>query len=178
MAWLEAASVHAFERLARDLVAHRAPSALVRRAKLAAREEARHARMMRRLARANGATPARVRAKRWKPRTLEAVATENAIEGCVGETFGALVAMSDATRAADAHLREAMCVIAPDELGHAALAWSISQWASTRLDSATNARVRAARDRAVEELRRTSLGRMLATHIVRASSHVVMSVTT
>src|SRR5260221_4003130 len=42
-AWLEAASIHAFRRLARELHAHGAPRALVEAARTCARDEIRHA---------------------------------------------------------------------------------------------------------------------------------------
>src|SRR5580700_10937595 len=45
-AYLEAESVHAFRRLARELAAHAAPARLVARAERAAQEEVRHARAM------------------------------------------------------------------------------------------------------------------------------------
>src|SRR5258708_7229206 len=47
MAWMEAASVHAFVRLACELEHHGAPRWLVRGAKTAARDEPRHCRPMR-----------------------------------------------------------------------------------------------------------------------------------
>src|SRR5260221_408672 len=49
-AWLEAASIGAFRRLARELRAHGAPAHLIASANVCARDEIRHARMMARLA--------------------------------------------------------------------------------------------------------------------------------
>src|SRR5258708_38720960 len=60
-AWMEAASVRAFQRLARELAAHGAPLELVREARRAARDEARHARVMTTLARRHGERVPRVR---------------------------------------------------------------------------------------------------------------------
>jgi hypothetical protein len=63
-AQMEAASVPAFEILARELAAHDAPSSLIARALESADDERRHARIMTSLARAHGATPGPVRASR------------------------------------------------------------------------------------------------------------------
>src|SRR6185312_12184135 len=73
-AQLEAASVPAFEILARELTAHDAPRELVARALAAADDERRHARIMSSWARAHGATPGPVRVIVREPRELEAIA--------------------------------------------------------------------------------------------------------
>jgi hypothetical protein len=151
-AWLEAASIHAFRRLARELRAHGAPQELVDAARACARDEAKHARTMARLAKRHGATVARVEVEPMATRDLEAIARENAVEGCVGETYGALLAIWQAERARDEGLRDAMQEIAPDELRHASLAWAVAAWASSRLSSDAQARVRSARDAAVRDL--------------------------
>jgi hypothetical protein len=152
-AWLEAASIHAFRRLARELRAHGAPRELVDAARSCARDEARHARTIARLARAHGATIDRVRVEdAGGARSLEAIARENAVEGCVGETYGALLAIWQADHARDADVRDAMREIAPDELRHAALAWSIAAWADTLLGDDARARVRDARDAAARAI--------------------------
>lgn len=69
-------------------------------------------------------------------RPLREVALENAREGCVGESFGALLAAWCAARADDAALRETLSRIARDEAAHAALAWSVDAWVRPRLDAA------------------------------------------
>jgi hypothetical protein len=84
------------------------------------------------------------------------MATENAVEGCVRETFGALVAHHQAAHASDPVIASAMRTIAEDETRHAALAWAIARWADARLDE--RARVRVARRRR-KEVRR--LGRSM-----------------
>jgi hypothetical protein len=131
---LEGLSVPAFQRLARELDAHGAPLALVARARRAARDEVRHRRTMTALARRYGAEPA---LERPEPptgvRSLAEVALENAAEGCVRETFGAVVAAHQAVAAADAAIRAGLRAIARDEAGHAALAWDVHEWASSRL---------------------------------------------
>jgi len=150
MAWLEAASVRAFEQLARELRHHGAPAALVRRAEKAARDEARHARIMARLAKRNGARVPAAPVARPCVRDLESIARENAVEACVGETFGAAQAALWARR--DDALGRAMRSIAPDELEHAALGWDVAAWAEARLSTDARARVHAARAAAAREL--------------------------
>jgi hypothetical protein len=153
LAHLEAASVPAFTRLAGELAVLRAPAPLVQSARRAARDEARHARAMTALARHHGVEPPRVRlvAPR-RPRTRAAVALDNAVEGCVRETFGALLAAWQATHALDARIATAMSRIALDEARHAALAWSIARWLEPRLDARALRRLRAATRRAVARL--------------------------
>ncbi len=152
-AYLEAASVPAFARVARELSVHGAPRRLVRGASRAARDERSHARTMRRLARRHGAAPPRTRVPRSALRSLEALAIDNEAEGCVRETFGALLAAFQARAAGDPAVRDAMASVAPDEARHAALAWSIARWARARLDAPARARVDEARRAAIAELR-------------------------
>lgn len=154
MAHDEAAAVRAFADLAGDLRAHGAPPALLRAAERSARDEARHARLMADEARLCGAPPPSPRIRRRTPRGIEAIARENAVEGCVHETFGALLLAWQATHAPSASLRRTFQRIAADETRHAALAWAVARWLDTRLDPAGRARVATARSRAVERLRR------------------------
>jgi hypothetical protein len=149
---LEAASVHAFERLAGELEEHGAPRRWSMAARRAARDEVRHARATARLARRCGAEPAVVRVPQIGRRSLEAIAVENAVEGCVGETWGAAVALFQAEAAADPAVRRAKRPIAEDEAGHAELAQAIDRWAQTRLDADARARVAEARARAAREI--------------------------
>ena len=136
MADLEAASVSAFVRLREELRAHGAPRALVREAARSARDEVRHARVVSRLARGYGAAPRKSRVgARLDVRALEEVAMENAVEGCVRETYGALLATWQADAAGDRDVARAMRPIAEDETRHAALAWAVGRWAGARLPS-------------------------------------------
>lgn len=151
-AHLEAASVHAFRILRRELLSFGAPKNLLDAAQRAERDEVRHARMTTRIARAHGSTPPKVRVKRSANRSLEAVATENAVEGCVRETFGALVAMWQAERASDAGVADAMKTIAIDETRHAELAWNVAAWADFALDAKARERVNAAKMKAIRDL--------------------------
>ncbi len=145
---LEAASVDAFALLADDLRAHGAPASLVARAQRAEADEVRHARITAKLARRFGALEgewaAPVRRHASEARTLEAIAHENAVEGCVKETFAAVLAMWQAEHARDEAVRAAMSVIAEDEARHAALAWSVLAWARAKLGPSARDRVEAA----------------------------------
>jgi rubrerythrin len=84
--------------------------------------------------------------------TLETFARENAVDGCVRETYGALLATYQARSARDPEVRRAMKQIARDETRHAAIAWAIARWVEPKLDAGTRARVREARRTAVGEL--------------------------
>jgi hypothetical protein len=154
MAYLEAASVQAFIRLARELEAHGAPLALQRAAERAALDEVRHARVTKALAENEGGCVPAVRAARQRHRSLEAIAIDNAVEGCVRETFGAAVAAMQAARAGDAAVRTAMGPIARDEANHASLSWRLAAWLDTKLDVDARGRVENARSRAVDDLAR------------------------
>jgi hypothetical protein len=155
MAHLEDASVAAFLRLADELAGLGAPRALVVAARTAAGDEVRHARITARLARRFGGRVERATVERIDARPLEAVAVENAAEGCVGETWGALVALHQARVARDPAVRAALARIADDEAGHAQLSWRIDAWARSRLDAAARRRVGEARRAAAAELGRT-----------------------
>lgn len=152
VARLEAASVPAFEQLARDLAWHAAPRELVRAALDAREDEVRHAVATRAIALRCGATVEMPEVVIGAPRALVDIALENAVEGCVRETFGALVASLQAGRAGNAAVREALSVIAEDETRHAALSWDIAAWVEPLLSDTERARVDAARLRALGEL--------------------------
>jgi len=167
MAHLEAASVPAFERLADELAAHGAPERLVRAARRSAEEEVRHARAMESLAVRHGAGMPEVKVAAFRERSLEALALENAVEGCVRETFGALLAGWQARCAEEAGIREALARIAPDELRHAELSYAIDAWALGRLSPEARARVEAARHEAWLQLERDSVASTLPEETAR-----------
>jgi hypothetical protein len=151
---LEAASVPAFKLLARELSAHGAPAAIIRAARSAARDEVRHTRATAALARRYRAQPARpTLAPLPRRRSLEAVALENAVEGCVRETYGALAAMWQARTATDPVVAAAMVPIAIDETRHAELAWNVAAWSAPLLDPRARRRIEAARTQAFADLR-------------------------
>lgn len=56
------------------------------------------------------------------------LALENAVEGCVREAYGAVVAAHQGARAADPEVRAAFARIAADEAEHAELSFDIDAW--------------------------------------------------
>ena len=155
-AHLEDAAVSAFAILAAELRAHGAPKSLTRSCLVARADEVRHAREVGDLARAFGVVPPRAEVGPSRVRPLVEIAIENAIEGCVRETFGALVGAWQGEHARDLRVRGTMKRIARDEARHAALGWRIHEWAMTRLDASDKARVREAMSRAIDELEASS----------------------
>jgi hypothetical protein len=134
-AYLEAASVEAFDRFACELIAFGAPFHLIDAAMRARADEAGHHELLVSLGRRFDPTfacPA-PKAGAAKRRSLYAFAFENAVEGCVRETWGALVARYQSERSSDEALREAFARIARDEMRHAELAWATHEWLSTKL---------------------------------------------
>lgn len=136
----EAASVPAFQAIARDLITIGAPRSLVHRARQAARDEVRHARICADMAAANyGTRPSRI--SRTEVRTLRLpmpaapvesraeaivrIARESWRDGCLGEGAAAHAARVARDRATDADTRAAQTVIARDEAAHAELAWDV-----------------------------------------------------
>jgi hypothetical protein len=167
-AHLEAASVHAFVRLADELRAHGAPVGLVQRALRAADDEVRHARVVADLATQRGGVVSAARVTPVTLRSLEQIALENAVEGCVRETYGALVGAYQAERAADGELRQAMREIAADEARHAALSHDVHTWLAGVLSADANQRVRTAARAAASELARACAAEPDATLALRA----------
>ncbi|HYO58729.1 ferritin-like domain-containing protein [Archangium sp.] len=152
-AHLEAASINAFLRLREELALHGADVALQDAALVSALEEVMHTDASTRLARRFGATPRRPEVEALPPRPLFEVTLDNAVEGCVRETFGALVAHHQALHARDAEVRSVMARIAEEETRHAELSWAIDRWAREQLPASERAALRDAQREAVATLR-------------------------
>jgi hypothetical protein len=152
VARLEAASIDAFERLRDELVAHGGPEELVRAADSARQDEVEHTRTMASLASRFGARPAPVSRGTRRPRALADVARENMVEGCIRETFGALVAAWQASHIPDPDIAATLERIARDELRHSGLSWAIARWSESSLSDEERAMVSAARENAIAEL--------------------------
>ncbi len=150
---LEAASVLSFERLARDLARHDAPAELIAWAERAADEERDHAA---RVADSAASAPAPVVVDGRVPRSLEALAIDNAREGCGRELFGAVVGWADARIGEGAVPADAMRRIADDELGHAMLSFAIDTWLRTKVSAETARRMDEARDAMLARLAMSS----------------------
>ena len=128
IATVEAASITAFARLVRALEKHGAPAHLIAKARAAMLDEVIHAGLTARLARPMGAKiEAPVIASAGEP-TLVELAHENAVEGQVAETFGALLATCQAQLATEPQMRGVFARIAVDEARHAALAHELAGW--------------------------------------------------
>ncbi|RKH68939.1 ferritin-like domain-containing protein [Corallococcus interemptor] len=150
---LEAAAIHAFLRLRDELALHGAGSALQDAALTSAADEVRHTEVTLRLAWRFGATPVRPAVTDLPLRPWGEVLLDNTVEGCVRETYGALVAHHQAVHARDPEIREAMARIADDETRHAALSWDIDAWALPGLSTEARAALHAARRQAIKILR-------------------------
>lgn len=166
---LEAAAVVAFRILQAELSTHGAPPRLVRAAARAAREEIRHAQLTGHLARRFGGEVLPAVVRPVPKRSLAAIAIENAAEGCVRETYGALVAMWQARHARDGQVRTALVRIARDETRHAALSWEVARWALRRLPARAQTHVKKAMRRAQSELRQALQQSVPAPELVTAA---------
>ena len=131
----EHASVPAFSRLALTLVALGAPARLVEAAHRAALEEIDHARRAFALAAAYGdaaAAPGPLVALGAAPAvtaaSLEALAAESLVDGCLLEGIAAAVAAEALARAQDPAVRQTLAVIVRDERSHAELGWEVLTW--------------------------------------------------
>lgn len=72
--------------------------------------------------------------------TLLSIAIHNAVEGCVSETWAAMMAQIQAERAETPELRALFSTIARDEITHGQLAWDLHAWLLEQLDDAVEHR--------------------------------------
>ncbi len=151
MAFLEAASIDAFYILHDELAAHDAPTTLLRQSAKSAQDEIRHAHATAAIAARFGGIVEPPMVERGPTRSLLAIAIENAIEGCVHETWGAMVAAWQADHA-EPSLRATFQTIAKDEADHALLGWKIATWADRKLSISDRSTVERARQHAVDNL--------------------------
>jgi hypothetical protein len=139
----EHASIPAFSRLALTLVALGAPADLVEAAHRAALQEIEHARLSFALAEAYagrsiapGSMRALARARAVTASSLDELARESLLEGCLFEGLAAAVARAALASAQDQAVSRALAIIARDESSHAELAWRILAWCCERGGSA------------------------------------------
>jgi hypothetical protein len=153
IAHMEEAAVRAYEDLHAALICVGAPADLVRRTRQARRDEMAHAQIMSEHAAMLGAQVPPMIAVPWvrQPSLLE-LALDNAIEGCLRETFGALVATYQSRHAKNPDLRAAFARIAVDEAEHAALAQDLAVWFASKLTDEERVRVEAVKRQAFEDL--------------------------
>ena len=148
----EASAVGAFLQLRKELQFHSAPQELVDRCFLAAKEEIVHAQMMAKLAELHQGELPTLDFGTFEPRTLLDLALDNAVEGCIFETFSALEALQQANNATDSVIGKTMKSIALDEMKHAELAWDIHKYLMTKLPKEEQTIVRKAQKEAVTQL--------------------------
>ena len=153
VAELEAASVPAFEQLGDELRVHRSPASFIAAARAARADEVRHAAITARLARMHGAQPRPPAVRRMPCRDMVSMVADNAAEGCVRETFGALVAHVQSRRAQDPAVRGAMRSIARDETRHARLSWDVARWARPHMTLSERAQVARRARQSIDRLR-------------------------
>ena len=152
MAHVESAAVMGFEQLAEELLRFGAPAHLVSAAVRASQDENRHARIASAFARRYGAESPSIEIDPAVGRSLEDLAIDNCVEGCVIETYGAVVTTWQAQTASDLVIRRAFAKIAEDELRHAELAFAVARWSEPLLNNESRSRLLIARDAAVEQL--------------------------
>ncbi|MEY4511220.1 MAG: ferritin [Pseudomonadota bacterium] len=152
MAYLERASVTAFEIMHDELRALGAPAALLARVERARGDELRHTEAMERWAARLGQDVPQPDHAKGAPRSALAVARENAVEGCARELFGALVVRLQAERTSLPGLRQDLTRIADDEAAHASLAIDVASWLEPQLTREERASIDADVARALAEL--------------------------
>jgi len=152
IAYMEAAAVLAFDVLQGQLRDLGAPPTLLERAARAKTDEVAHAAITTRLAHRFGQAPKTpvVGATSHAPveNPLFRLAMENAVEGCVREAYGAVVAAYQGANAADAEVRDAFARIATDEAEHAELSFDIDAWLMPLLSADERRQVDAAKTQA------------------------------
>ena len=154
---LESAAVIAFTELYDELRRLGAPPQLQEGCWLAAEEEVVHARLMTELSRTAGREPAAPAIRPGTARSVFQLAVENAVEGCVRETFGALEALWQSRTASDPAIRAVMARIAEDEARHAQLAFELHAWLNARLSSSQRRAVQSAARTAFRSIQREQL---------------------
>jgi hypothetical protein len=146
---LEHASVASFARFTLGLLAVAAPAELVAESVRAMADEIEHARVTFDLAshflgRRVGPGALSTEGALDDSSTLDELALATFVEGCVGETLGAVEAREAAAHAVDPVLRAALERIADDEARHAALAFRFVAWALERSPTTLVRKLRAA----------------------------------
>ena len=118
----------------------------------AARDEIKHARMMHTVCVSLGQKVAKPTIDDVPNRSCFSLALENAIEGCIHESYAALQALHQSQHAKTSEWRELFGTIAVDEIKHAQLSLQIHQWLMKKLTAEERQRILAAQQRAVQQL--------------------------
>lgn len=152
MAAMETAAITAFEYLVRELTAYGAPETLIAQAQQAVDEEKRHAEMAGLLAAAHEATVPAVQIDDFMLRSMYEIALENAIEGCVNETFAAACGIWQSEYAQMPVFKKIIGYITDEEISHAALSWEIHHWLMPQLTPMQQQAISKAQIKAVDDL--------------------------
>jgi hypothetical protein len=132
----EHAAIAAFSKLALELIAHGAPPALIAGANKAAIQEVQHAKLCFALASAYSGevlAPAPFPAALAHDTTsLERLARESLLDGCMREGLASIIARLGAETARDPVVARVLRIQAREEAQHAALAWDILDWCLER----------------------------------------------
>ncbi|HTU57977.1 MAG TPA: hypothetical protein VMF89_06080, partial [Polyangiales bacterium] len=153
VAHLEAAAVLAFDVMSRELESLHAPAQLLSAARNARADEIRHAAQFAALARAHGVEPRAPQAGPASSRGVLEIALENAAEGVVRETWGALSAAWQALHASDVDARSVFQATAADEAQHAQLSRDLDSWLHSQLTAEEQRQVAHAKADAFTQLR-------------------------
>ncbi len=157
-AWLadashaESVSWMALRAVERELEAHEAPAELSDTARALAAASLRNAALLESLALRWGVRPRQPKVVSIAVRPLEALAAENAGQGCVKETWAALEARYQSLAARDPVIRRTMGRVAADALRHAEFSWVVDAWARRRLGAQARESVETARAQAVADV--------------------------
>lgn len=162
MAELEAAAVVAFTHTSNELHAHGFAGA-ASAALTAAEDEVRHAHAVTRLALRLGHSPVVRAIEPGEVRSLEAIAIDNAGEGCGRELFGSILNAHQAASASNAGVRQVMASIAADEAAHARFSFELAQQLMPKLSVAARRRAREAQAQVLEQLAHDELPEGLRT---------------
>ncbi len=148
----ESVSWMALRAVERELRAHDAPEELCQQSRATALAALRNAAMLESMALRWGVRPRQPKVISIAVRSLEALAAENAGQGCVRETWAALEARYQAMAARDPVIRRAMAQVAADGVRHAEFSWAVDAWACRRLDAEGRGRVAQARAQTVADV--------------------------
>lgn len=133
----EAVAVIAFERLAFELKAYQAPIELLAKIQVAIEDEKRHTSNFSSVCLAQNweieEDITHIQVSQYPVRSLLELAIENAIEGCVGESFAALENLYQSHFAKNQTIKALHQSIVFDEIAHAELSWQIHDWINQQL---------------------------------------------
>ena len=138
--------------LKKELEDLHAPLEFYQRCQRAAEQEVMHARLMAKQCFKENSSPPPLKFGQLPKRSIFELAMDNAIEGCVFETYAALRAHYQANHAQDLNIKKIMKLIAKDETEHAQLAWDIHQWLMKQLTKQQQLEIHRAQQKAFEKL--------------------------